>query len=230
MELPVKIFFFICFLIQPLYSKEIELPHYSIFTNGQFKCDDSGWRNLPWDKRYHYLWQLAYKSVSIVGNVELKEVFNRPRKKKDERKYRAFDLNYTAYAQLACGKEIEVKIEKSNKGIPIKESWYITTAWQRDNFLDIESDDDPDSDKFYMYFSLTPFGGDEPKLNRKGLEGLTCLVDINDFIKNPFSKIDLKRLCEGEKKNKTEQVKKEILRIADTLKKAQSPTLSKDKK
>ena len=226
----MKVLLLMLFLIQTLLAKDINLPSYSIFLDGQLKCDDSGWRNLPWDKRYHYLWQLAYKSVSIVGDVELKEVFNRPRKKKDERKYRTFDLNYTAFAQLACGKEIEIKIEKNGKGTRVKASSYITTASQKNGFLDIESDDDPDSELYYMYFSLTPFGGDDPNLNRKGLEGRTCLVDINDFIKNPFNKINLKRLCEGENKKNIEKAKNELLRIASILKKAQSTSSLKENK
>ena len=81
-----------------------------------------------------------------------------------------------------------------------------------------------------MYFSLTPFGGDYPNLNRKGLEGRTCLVDINDFIKNPFNKINLKRLCEGENKKNIEKAKNELLRIASILKKAQSTSSLKENK
>ena len=45
---------------------------------------------------------------------------------------------------------------------------------------------------------------------------------IDEFLKDPFGKINLKRLCEGESKKTVERARKEILKIAEKIKKAKS--------
>ena len=200
-------------MINSSFAKDIDLPSYSIFLDGQFKCNDSSWKGLPWDKRNRDIWKLAYKSVSIIGNIELKEIENKNEKIKRTEKARFFDLSYTAYAQIACTKESETSTEGNGKGVLVKEQPLIREAWQRKGFIDLVSTDDPYAYKSYMAFSLTPFGGDEPNLNRKGLEGFSCLVDIQDFIKDPFGKINIDRLCEGESKNTKEKIRNEMNEI-----------------
>jgi hypothetical protein len=216
----MKLLLIIYFLTNISFAKEIDLPSYSIFLEGQFKCSDSTWKNLPWDKNNRDIWNLAYKSFSVVGSIELKEIENKDEKLKKIGKLRYFDLSYIAYAQIACTKESETSIEGNGKGSPRKELPLISYAWQRKGFIDLASTEDPYAFKSYMSFSLTPFGGDEPNLNRKGLEGFSCLVDVKDFIKDPLGKINIDRLCEGESKNTKEKVKKNILKVAETIKNA----------
>lgn len=200
------------------YSNEVAIPHYSIFTAGQFKCSDSGWKNFPWDKRYRDIWQLAYKSISIVGNIETVEG---PRKniKKIQGRYRNFDSKYVAYSRILCGEKAEV--ENNGKGALLTENTIIEEAFERKGYLDLVSDDEPYA-KDYLNYSQTPFGEDDPTLNKKGLEGFSCLVRIDDFIKKPLGSINLKRLCKGENRAKQEFTKKEIMRIASILKEAQT--------
>jgi hypothetical protein len=214
----MKLLIIIYFLTNISLAKEIDLPSYSIFLEGQFKCDDSSWKNIPWDKKYRDIWKLAYKSVSIIGNTELKEIENKDEKLKKLGKLRSFDLSYIAYAQIACTEEIEPSIESNDKGSPMKELPLIYYSFQKNGSIDLGLNEDPYANKSYMHFSLTPFGGDEPKLNRKGLQGFSCLVDVQDFIKDPFGKINIDRLCDGESKKKKEKMKKEILKIAETIK------------
>ena len=56
---------------------------------------------------------------------------------------------------------------------------------------------------------------DQP--NPPGLDGLSCLVELKDFLADPLKSIDLKKLCKSEKKSKIEFTKKEILRVAEIL-------------
>lgn len=204
-----------------LYANETAIPHFSIFINGQFKCTDSSWRNYPWDKRYRDLWQLAYKSISVISDVEITES---PRKniKKIQGRYRNFDSKYTAYSRILCGKKAE--IENNGKGTPLTENTIIEEAYKRKGYLDLGSDDELYI-KDYLNYSPTPFGGDDPTLNKKGLEGFSCLVRVSDFVKDPIGSIDLKRLCEGENKKNIDFTKKEIIRVAEILKKAQPASL-----
>ena len=217
MEMQVRliIIFFIGTFNLNLYSNEVTIPHYSIFTNGQFKCNDSSWKNFPWDKKYRDLWELAYKSISIISEIETVEG---PRKniKKIQGRYRSFDSKYTAYSRILCGEKAEV--ENNGKGTQIRENTVITEAFERKGYLDLTSDDELYI-KDYLNYSPTPFGGDDPTLNKKGLEGFSCLVRVSDFVKDPLGSINLKRLCEGENKKKIEFTKKEILRVAEILKK-----------
>lgn len=206
-----------------LYANDAVIPHFSIFINGQFKCTDSTWKNFPWDKRYRDLWQLAYKSISVISDVEITEG---PRKniKKIQGRSRSFDSKYIAFSRILCGEKAE--IENNGKGTLLRENTIISEAFERKEYLDLASDDELYI-KDYLTYSPTPFGGDDPTLNKKGLEGFSCLVRVDDFIKNPLGSINLKRLCEGESRKKLEFTKKEILRIADILKKAQATTTLK---
>lgn len=218
MKILLLLHFFFNFSIS---ANEVEIPDYSIFIQGQFKCDDSSWKNLPWDKRYRDLWQLAYKSVSIISDIETIEG---PRKnvKKIQQRFRNFDSKYTAFARILCGEKAEV--ENNGIGTLIRENSIIREAFQKKGYLDLVSDDELYI-KNYLNYSPTPFGGDDPALNKKGLEGFSCLVKVDDFIKDPFANINLKRLCEGENKKKIKFTQKEILRVANILKKARASTL-----
>jgi hypothetical protein len=201
------------------YGKDVEIPDYSVFIQGQFKCDDSSWKKYPWDKRYRDLWRLAYRSVSIVSDVEIIEV---PRKNKNKitGPYRNFDLKYTAYARILCGKTSDIL--NKGKGLFIKENAIIEAAFERKGYLDESTDDEPYAQRTYLEDDPTNFaGGDDPTVYGKGLDGRSCLVKIDDFIKNPLEKINLNLLCKGEDIKKIKKTKNEILRITDILKKAQ---------
>ena len=213
MRLPI---FLISLCSFSAYANELKLPDYSIFIEGQKKCDDYIWKELPWNKRGPDQFKIAYKVISIISDINLKEVYNKKRKANDKRQYRTFDLSYIAYTQIICGKKN--LIENNGKGIKITDSPYITTAWKNERLLDWGTDTELYSQKDFMYFSLTPFGGDQQNLNRTGLEGPTCLVDLQDFIQDPLGKINLQRLCQDGNKNEIDFTKKEILRTADALK------------
>lgn len=208
------------FLNSLIHAEEHTIPHYSIFIDGQLKCDDSSWKNQPWDKSIFDIWKLAYKTVSVVSDIDLKEVHRKLITKEDKRKFRIFELKYKAYFRIICGEKIEVNI----KGKELYDVPVIKDAFERKGFLSLTSEVPPYTVEDYMNYSLTPFGGDGPKLKSTGLEGFSCLVNLEDFMAVPFKKINLNKLCEGASKKKLEFTRREINRVFNLFKEAKHGT------
>jgi hypothetical protein len=206
------------------FADELVIPHYSIFLEGQLKCDDSTWKNQPWDKSIFNIWKLAYKTVSVVSDIDLKEVDRKLKNAKDKRKFRIFELKYKAYFRLICGEKIDLNV----KGKDLYDLPVIIEAFERKGYLSLSSEVPPYTVEDYMNYSLTPFGGDGPKLKAAGLEGFSCLVKLDDFLADPFKKIDLNKLCEGVSKKKLEFTKREIDRVLKLLNEAKIGNIKKE--
>jgi hypothetical protein len=197
-----------------LFSKDkkdqIELPDYSVFMDAQLRCDNNKLNKLPWDKKYRDTTKMAYKVWTILSDISLKE--EKREIKKRSSKHRDFVLVYTGLVVLYCGQESHISDNpEGDKFITLP---VIKKAFERPGFIDVVDDDNPPHEGLtYIYeFGYT----DSP--NEPGMEGNTCIVRLEDFLKAPLASIDLKKLCKGESKKKIEFTKKEILRVAEILK------------
>lgn len=103
----------------------------------------------------------------------------------------------------------------------------IIEAFERKGYLSLSSEVPPYTVEDYMNYSLTPFGGDGPKLKDAGFEGFSCLVKLEDFLVDPFKKVNLNKLCEGAGKKKLEFTKKEMIRVLKLLSEAKIGSIKK---
>jgi len=195
------------FIIQAFESNpKSDLPDFNVILSAQLRCDDNELKKIPWDKRYRDLWKLAYKTVSIISDVELTEEVRSIKKSKE--RHRDFKLKYIPYGRIFCGETSE--LEKHPE--LVTELPVIEEAFKRPGFFDYVGDDNPVKEVTYLGYMKYR---DQP--NPPGLDGLSCLVELKDFLADPLKSIDLKKLCKSEKKSKIEFTKKEILRVAEIL-------------
>ncbi len=192
-------------------NRNSDLPDFNVILSAQLRCDDSELAKIPWDKRYRDVWKLAYKTVSILSDIQIvKDVrFH----EKDNRKRQDIKFQYTPYGRIICGEQAEIE----EKAKPTVELLGIAEAYNRPGFFDIYDDNNPMRDTTYLsHMKYT----DQP--NPAGMDGMACLVELSNFLANPLKAIDLKKLCKGESKAKIETTKKEILRVAGVLSKQQA--------
>lgn len=206
----ILIFFslFSCLCLASEIEEAVEkLPSYSAILDAQLRCDDSALKKIAWDRRYRDVWRLAYKTWSILSDIKLTE------EKRDQKKelgvHRDFRLKYVPHARIICGESAELASEvKEVVTLPV-----VVTAFKRQGFFDIYNNDEPIQERSFLHYMQYT---DMP--NPKGMDGLSCLVKLEDFIKDPLKSIDLKKICKGESKKKIEFTEKEILRVASILK------------
>jgi len=215
MTYPAMIVLFFLMLSLPILASDkpnvkASLPSYSVIMDAQLHCDDSEWKKYPWEKRKTDLsLKLAYKAWSILSNVSLTE--EKREKKPEDGEHRDFKLSYHAHARLFCGEAADILEEREGRQYTTLPAMDHPT--NRDDLIRAADDDRPPLEFAYHFYWKY---GDLP--NPPGLEGMSCIVRLEDFLKDPLKSIDLKKLCKGESKKKIAFTKKEILRVAALLK------------
>ena len=189
---------------------KVPLPHYSIILDAQLRCDNSGWNKYPWKEPSSTLSRkLAYKTLSILSGINLTEEKRENETRTEE--HRDFKLNYKAHARIFCGEETD--LVNVGRGELYTTLPGISHPPNRSDLITIDDNDRPPLEFAYHFFRKYD---DLP--NPSGLEGMACIVRLENFLKDPLKSIDLKKLCKGESKKKIAFTKKEILRVAALLK------------
>lgn len=152
-----------------------ELFSYSKILDAQKKCDSKLLSELPLAENRKGIYSLAERSLAIVSNVSLKEVSRKAKPARGET--RDFELKYTIYAQIGCGKA--ERLIAVNKGLARTELPVVAHAWKDQTHLAIVNDNS--SEENFLPSLIVHFTANDLP-SESGLNGLACLVDKNDFL------------------------------------------------
>jgi hypothetical protein len=214
MEMQIRIFSTVFFLLisNPSYAKTTKaiIPHYQVILDAQFKCSKKDFNKIPIDPSREFA--LAPKAWSVITNLKLVEVPKR-QNAPDDGESRSFDLSFTGMGYFECGEPVEGL--DNPKGKQVIHYKVIELAYKKNQFLNLTNDDTSFAEG-WQNFTSNVRSTDIPI--KPDTMGFTCLVLLDDLLKNPNS-IDLKKLCAGESKKKIEFTKKEIKKAIEFWKK-----------
>lgn len=212
MPLKLIIYLFLIGISNLALAIETPLPTAQEIIEAQMKCDSKKIAAMPWisipEVKGPYI-KLADKIVAVVRNLKISDYEPKISKRETKLRMRGYRIQYEKVGLLRCGEKFEIP----DAEVPTKMNQTLIIIEDSTKPLKISraTDDEDDERPWISYLRGKDGTDDEPA--PKGRDGLPCLVDIDELVKNP-KVVQVEKLCAGEKASAKAFTRNELRKIA----------------